>query len=160
MDNKKSIWKYIVLATYILLVGSFFFFSLRTSEKSVKESTIATDAVEVIGEAVTFKQVEFDYDTLYYLTRKMIGHYGYNALMGLFCFLVIYMFKKRGNFALAISLIIGVVIAIAGELLQFIPEGRVPDSLDAVFNILGEVAGLLFIYVIILLKERKTPKND
>ena len=136
--------KYVVLLIYLALVGVFFYFTLRRGEESARESSFVADIVLKVLRFVTFKRIEFDYDIIHHITRKLVGHYGYNVLIGLFGFLTIYLFKKQhGNICLVISIVLGLVIAISGELLQYIPASRGPSIVDAMINFGGEVSGIL-----------------
>ena len=145
--------KYVVLLVYLALVGVFFYFTLRSGEESARESSFVTDIFLKILRFVTYKRIEFDYDIIHHITRKLVGHYGYNVLIGIFGFLTIYLFKKQhGNICLVISIVLGVIIAISGELLQYIPMNRGPSYIDALFNFLGELTGILFVYVLTIKK--------
>ena len=156
---KKNLIKYIILALYIILIGIFYFFTLKTGDESAKESSFVTDVIIKLLRFITFKRVSFDYDIIHHITRKLVGHYGYNVLIGIMGFLAMFLMKDKGNFALVISASLGLVVAIIGELLQFIPAGRGPSLIDALFNFLGELTGVLLIYVIIEIIQNKNKKT-
>ena len=157
MKNKAT--KYVFLSIYIVLIFVFFFFTLRSGEKSTKDSSITTNIVLGVLRFFTFKKVEFDYEIIHHITRKLVGHYGYNVIIGLFGFLTIFSFKGIGKYSLIISLALGLIIALSGELLQYIPANRGPSMVDALINFLGEVTGTLLIYVIVLYKNNKKSLN-
>ena len=157
-NQKKGIIKYLVLALYIILVGIFFFFTLRSGEESAQESSIMADALYKLLRFITFKKVDFDYDIIHHITRKLVGHYGYNVFIGLTGYLAFYLLISKndgGKIALVISSGLGLIIAGLGELLQYIPDSRGPSFVDGVFNFLGEVTGILLIYVIVAIMKNK-----
>ena len=156
---KKKATKYIFLSIYIALIFVFYFFTLRSGEESTKDSSFTTNIVLAILRFFTFKKVEFDYDLIHHITRKMVGHYGYNLIIGLFGFLTVFIFKGIGKYTLIISLVLGLVIAALGELLQYIPANRGPSLVDALINFMGEVTGTLLVYVIVLYKNNKRSQN-
>ena len=161
MDNSKNnnIIKYIFLSIYIILVGIFYFFTLKSGEQSSKESGFVTDVFLGILRFFTFNKVEFDYDTLHLITRKLVGHYGYNLIIGLFGYLTIYSFKGIGKNTLLISLIMGLFVAVSGELLQYIPANRGPNFIDMMINYGGEVSGILLVLLIIIVINKKKQRQ-
>lgn len=153
MKNKAT--KYIFLSIYITLIFVFYFFTLRDGDESLKDSSFTTNTVLWILRFFTFKRIEFDYDVIHHITRKLVGHYGYNLIIGLFGYLTIFSFKGIGKYTLIISLALGLIIALLGELLQYIPANRGPNMVDALINFMGEVTGTLLVYVILLYKNNK-----
>ena len=152
---KKKTSKYIFLSIYLILILIFYFFTLRSGEESIKDSSLTTNIVLGVLRSFTFNKVKFDYEIIHHITRKMIGHYGYNLIIGLFGFLTVYSFKGIGKYSLIISLVLGLVIAVSGELLQYIPANRGPGPIDMLINYFGEVTGILLVYDIVLFRQNK-----
>ncbi|MBO4667514.1 MAG: VanZ family protein [Bacilli bacterium] len=152
---KKKSTKYIFLTIYLILILIFYFFTLRSGDESSKDSSITANIVLAILKFFAFHKIEFDYEIIHHITRKMVGHYGYNLIIGLFGFLTVYSFRGIGNYTLIISIFLGLVIAISGELLQFIPANRAPSVVDMLINFFGEATGVLLPYVIILYRSNK-----
>ena len=159
MDKKKKIIKYIFLSLYIILVGVFYFFTLRSGNESTKDSSLVTDMFLAILNFFTAHKVEFDYEVVHHLTRKLVGHYGYNLLIGLVCLIMMYNFKGIGKISLLISLALGLFVALSGELLQYIPASRGPSIVDAMINFAGEVSGILISFLFILIIQKKKKKE-
>ena len=159
MDKKKKVIQYIFLVLYIILVGVFYFFTLRNGNESAKESSIVADMFLGILKFFTFDKVEFDYEVIHHITRKLVGHYGYNLLIGIVSLIMIYNFKGIGKISLLISLILGLFVSISGELLQYLPASRGPSFGDAMINFGGEVSGILISLFIILIIENKKKKE-
>lgn len=153
--KKQKIIKYTLLSIYILLVIVFYIFTLSSGAKSAKESSFVTDVLLWFLRLITFRKVEFDYDVLHRITRKLVGHYGYNLLLGLMGTITIYSFKGLGKITLIICGALGLFIAVSGELLQFIPANRGPSFVDMLINFAGEVTGILLSVLIILVIERR-----
>ena len=153
--KQTDITKWIFLGIYLILVGIYYFLTLRNSEDSTKDSSIIANILMWILKVITLQKVEFNYEIIHHITRKLVGHYGYNLILGLFGFLAIYNVKSIGNNALIINLLIGLFIAATSELLQFIPANRAPSYVDILINYMGEVTGILLVYVIVLYKSLK-----
>ena len=156
--NKKidSKTKYVALIIYIILVGVFYFFTLSDGAKSSKESRFVTDVLLWFLRLITLKKVQFDYEVLHHITRKLVGHFGYNLILGVTGYFAVYGFKGLGKIALIISLLLGLFIASTGELLQFIPANRGPSFVDIMINFSGEVVGIVttFLIMFIIIKNR------
>ena len=84
---KKKSNKIIFLTIYLILILIFYFFTLRSGDESSKDSSITANIVLAILKFFTFHKIEFDYEIIHHITRKMVGHYGYNLIIGLFGFL-------------------------------------------------------------------------
>ena len=159
--KEKNKTRYIALGIYLILVGIFYFFTLRSGSESVKESSFVTNVVLSILKFFTFHKVEFDYEVIHLLTRKLIGHFGFNLIIGLSCYYMMYSFKGIGKITLIISGILGLVVAYSGELLQYIPANRGPSFIDALINFSGEICGIFIMFIIIyaVMKRRKSNKS-
>ncbi len=155
MDKNKKIIKYITLSLYILLVAIFYFFTLRNGNESTKDSSIVTDIFLSVLKFFTFGKVEFDYESIHHITRKLVGHYGYNLLIGIVSLIMIYNFRGIGKISLLICLFLGLFVGISGELLQYIPASRGPSFVDAMINFGGEVSGILISLFILFIKNKK-----
>ena len=157
-QNRKT--KYLLLAIYLVLVGIFYFFTLSNGIKSAKESSFVTDVFLWILRLITFNKVEFNYDVLHQITRKLVVHYGYNLIIGVSCYFAIYGFKGIGKITLIISILCGLFVAVSGELLQYIPASRGPSFGDAMINFAGEVTGILISFLILYLVYKKKQKAE
>ena len=155
MDKNKKIIKYITLSLYILLVAIFYFFTLRNGNESTKDSSIVTDIFLSVLKFFTFGKVEFDYESIHHITRKLVGHYGYNLLIGIVSLIMIYNFRGIGKISLLICLFLGLFVGISGESLQYIPASRGPSFVDAMINFGGEVSGILISLFILFIKNKK-----
>ena len=155
MDKKKKVIQYIFLVLYIILVGVFYFFTLRNGNESTKDSSIVTDIFLSVLKFFTFGKVEFDYESIHHITRKLVGHYGYNLLIGIISLIMINSFRGIGKISLIICLFLGLFVGISGELLQYIPASRGPNFVDAMINFGGEVSGILICLLLIIIKNNK-----
>ncbi len=159
--KQKNKTRYIALAVYLILVGIFYFFTLRSGIKSEKESSLVTDVFISILRFFTFHKVEFDYEVMHHLTRKLVGHFGYNLIIGLAGYFMMYSFKGLGKITLIISIILGLFVAYSSELMQYIPASRGPSFLDGTINFSGELCGIFIMLVIIYaLKRRRMRQKE
>lgn len=91
--------------------------------------------------------------------RKIIGHFGLFAVSGLATYYMFLQFLKKEKKSILVAIIFGGLLAIAAELLQFIPNNRAPRTTDMMINFTGFVAGLYFLLIITMLLEKRKKKK-
>ena len=146
---------------YIFLFVWFVFMALEDSEKSTKTSGVVTEVVVEVVEAVTPESYVVNEEKVSIITRKVIGHFGYNVLMGLILMLAIYFLFRKEDFAsvkkkylinhVLIAIFGSIVIAILSEVLQLIPAGRSCEFKDMLIDFSGGIFGVIISYLILLL---------
>ena len=170
--SKYKIVSIILFLIYIGLFIGFVSMALEDSAKSTDTSSVVAEVVVEVVEAVTPSDYVVNEEKVHLFTRKLIGHFGYNMVMGAILMLAIYfLFKKDKeedfkikylfNFAI-ISFITSIVIAVLSELLQLIPSGRSCSFTDMAIDYGGAVLGIIVSLVILLIiwKVKNNKKID
>lgn len=143
---------------YIVSVFFFYYMSLQSANISSKQSGFVTD---IIVKIVLFFKSDWiiDYDIVNNIVRKVIGHFGYSGLIGVFGFLSWYFLRLKISESMIINLIVGILIAGVGEILQLIPNDRGPSFGDFLINYMGYFIGVILILLIVKLIVKKNNRR-
>ena len=106
-----------------------------------------------------------NYNSFADFVRKSIGHFTLFLVSGIFTFLSIYYLlidnkKLKTLFGVIIPLLIGLLVAIASEVIQSFVPGRFGSFIDVMTDFSGYVIGALLMWLIIYLIKRKKTKID
>ena len=112
-----KITRIVFLIIYFALFTYHCLSSLQSASESSELSMGITEIVVKIIES--FKQEVKDVDKLHSIVRKVIGHFAYFGLIGLFGFLTYYFFTESLKYTLIFTTISGALMALESELLQF-----------------------------------------
>lgn len=155
-NNLKKHQKIGIIFTILYFISVFFFFflSLQSGSTSSNQSSFVTEAIIKII-LIFNKNWQYDYDIVHNIVRKLIGHFGYSSMMGILGFLSWYFLRLKMTESLLINLIIGLFIASVSEILQMIPNDRGPSFGDLLINYMGYLSGLLIIFIIIILFNKR-----
>ena len=163
---KNKILSIVFMVIYLTLLFFFVRMGLENSEQSTETSSQVVEVVTEVVEKVTPDDYVVDKDKVSFLTRKIIGHFGYNVIMGVFLLLAIYAFfydkcdkaqYKKYSFKLFLIVItFSLVIAIISELIQLIPAGRSCEIKDMAIDYSGAVLGSLLSMLGFLIFCKKT----
>ena len=157
--EKYSFIKWIFLGLFIASILTHFFLSLESADKSAVLSGSVTEEVVKIIEDVT--NTELDHDVAHSVIRKLIGHYGWFGLIGIFGFLTFRSFlNKKFYFSLILCLISGALIATISELLQVIPSGRDANFKDIMIDYSGYITAMLICFIIALIYYRNNNQKN
>lgn len=158
MENKKKI-NYIYLVLYVLSILIVYISSLQSGSVSSSESGWITNFLLKIITNLDFLKLDLDFETLHSIVRKLIGHFGWFFVVGIFGFLTFSPFLENKPKGLWISLSIGVVIAITSELLQFFAIERGPMESDMAINFSGYLTSTLLCFIIYKIKRNQRSSN-
>ena len=135
---------------YFTAVFFFYFMTLQSGNDSSEQSSFVTDIF--INIILRFNNDwKFDYNTVHNIIRKLVGHFGYSAFMGILGFLSWYFLRLKISESVLINLIVGLFIASTSELLQLIPKDRGPSFGDLFINYTGYFFGVIIILFIVKL---------
>lgn len=171
--TKYKIISIILFSIYIGLFVGFVCMALEDSQKSTDTSSVVVDVVVDVVEAVTPSDYVVNKEKVSLFTRKVIGHFGYNVLMGMVLMFAIYFLFRKDSFIYEnkkylynygiIAILGSLLIAIISELLQLIPEGRSCEFKDMLIDYSGAVFGIIISFIILLIcfkiKHRKECKE-
>lgn len=171
--TKSRILAIIFMVIYITLLFFFVKMGLEDSEKSTETSSQVVEVVTEVVEKVTPDDYVVNKEKVSFLTRKIIGHFGYNVIMGIFLLLAIYAFfyykcdyaqyKKYTFKFFLIAILASLFIAIISELIQLIPAGRSCEIKDMAIDYSGAVFGSLLTmlgFMIFTKKQKGVNEND
>ena len=97
--------------------------------------------------------------------RKMIGHFSLFGLDGVVTYLYFYFLDKQKNFNnrnmyIFLTVVLGVLVAVATESLQLIIPGRYGDIIDILIDIGGYLLGGFITFFIVYLINRHRDKKE
>lgn len=148
--KKYTMYQIVVLTIYIVLVLVFLIFSLQSGSSSSGLSSSITNVF------CNIFNIENNKDIVEKIIRKLIGHFGYFLLMGIFSSLFLYSLKNtRFLYLFIINLSINLVVAFISEFLcQAIASNRCPSIIDVLIDYSGFMISCSII-TFIYLKHRK-----
>lgn len=138
----------ILSVCYLTTVFFFYYMTLQSGNDSSEQSSFVTDLfIKVIS--IFKNDWKYDYDVVHNIIRKVVGHFGYSAFMGILGFLSWYFLRLKISESVLINLIVGLFIASTSELLQLIPNDRGPSFGDLFINYTGYFFGVITILFIV-----------
>lgn len=151
--KKSKILSIIFIVIYLALLVYFVIMGLEDNQKSTETSGVVVEVVTEVIETVTPPDYVVNKEKVSLLTRKIVGHFGYNVLMGIFlllacvCFFIVKIdYNKYLKYLIKcflLTLVITFSIAIISELIQLIPSGRSCEVKDMLIDFSGGVLGLI-----------------
>ena len=143
---------------YVISVFFFYYMSLENGDNSSHHSGFVTDIV--INIILIFKKNWIvDYSLIHNFVRKFIGHFCYSGLIGVLGFCSWYFLRLKVRESMIINLMIGILIAGVGEILQLIPNDRGPSFGDFLINYMGYISGVIIILLIVQLIIKKNNRG-
>ena len=152
-----KITRIVFLIIYFALFTYHCLSSLQSASESSELSMGITEIVVKIIES--FKQEVKDVDKLHSIVRKVIGHFAYFGLIGLFGFLTYYFFTESLKYTLIFTAISGALMALESELLQFFASERGPSIVDALIDYSGYVLASLALFLIVYIAKQIKKKE-
>lgn len=142
--------------------------SIKAGKTRITVTSISNPEVShYVDLEVTVKGVinSDNYNSFADFVRKSIGHFTLFLVSGIFTFLSIYYLlidnkKLKSLFGVIIPLLIGLLVAIASEVIQSFVPGRFGSFIDVMTDFSGYVIGALLMWLIIYLINRKKKKID
>lgn len=151
--KKSKILSIVFIVIYLALLSYFVIMGLEDSKKSTETSGVVVEVVTEVIESVTPPDYVVNEEKVAFLTRKIVGHFGYNVLMGIFlllaclCFFIVKIdYNKYFKYLIKcflLTFVTTLVIAIVSELIQLIPSGRSCEVKDMLIDFSGGVLGLV-----------------
>ena len=157
MKNKKK-KNVLYLILYILSILVVYFSSLQSGHVSADESSWITNFFFQFITSLDCLKIDIDYDVLHSIVRKVLGHYGWFFVIGVFGALTFISFmnhKKR----VWITLVIGAFVAITAELMQFFAVNRGPMASDMLINFSGYFTSTLLCFTILKIQNNKLSQD-
>ena len=170
--TKTKITSIVFIVIYILLLSYFIIMGLEDSKKSQETSGKVEEIVTEVIDTVTPSDYQVSEETVSVITRKVIGHFGYNVLMGIVLLLAIFFFLylkidlsdfgKGMIIIFAITLALSFVMAIFSELIQLIPSGRSCEIKDMAIDFSGGALGAAISLVgcLVYLKTKNKKRDE
>jgi len=163
--EKYNFLKWIFLCLFLLTIGTHFILSLESAVQSSELSSGVTEQIVTVIEEVTNQPI--DHETAHSVVRKLVGHFMWFGLIGIFGALTFrfFMIDKDYGLMLFISMLTGFGLSNISELCQTIPSGRSCEIRDVLIDFSGYMVAF-FIFLIIDIvyyyihkrKEKKTQK--
>lgn len=153
--------KIIKISFFVLYFVAFAFhclFSLQSAQTSSGVSYGLSDLIAKIIEDVFKKEIN-DFDNFHNIIRKVIGHFAFFRLIGLFGFFTYYLFTESIKYSLIFTLMSGVIMAFTSELLQIFAIDRAPSFIDALIDYSGYLISSIVLSVIVLIAKRQKKKR-
>ena len=149
-----KIIKFLFLLLYFAAFSYHCIASLQSAKQSSEVSKGVTEVIVEIKEEV-FKQEVKDVEKLHYDVRKIIGHFAFFGLIGLFGFVAYYLFTESIKYSLVFTLLSGIVMSLTSELLQNFANERGPSIVDALIDYSGYLLASLVVFLIFFLIIKK-----
>lgn len=146
--------KIIFTLLYIILALVSIIFSLQNGEASSNESSFVTNIAIRVLNAITFNKINFEYDLIHLLIRKVIGHFSLFFLIGLFGYITYNLYFNSIKKAWIVNLIVAIFIVVTSEGLQLLSRGRSCEFKDMIIDYSGCLLATL-ICVLISFRNKK-----
>lgn len=155
----KNILKYASLIAYVITIILLCALSLKSGESSQEESNAFID---ILNNLALYRFLLNVIPELNSFIRKLFGHYGIYAFLGVLGFIVYYSFIKNKIKATSINLATGLFWSLITEFLQLFSQGRGPSVIDGLVNFGGYVSAYCLMYIIwyIINKRKNKADND
>lgn len=152
---KKSKYKIIYLVLVLIWMLAVFMFSSQNGEQSQNTSGKVTELIVKIltyTEKITeSERLELIENTDYYIRK--LAHYSIYTIGGILIYNFINTYNISRKKVILISILIGVIYAIADESHQYFTAGRSAKILDVLIDSFGIITGIIIMNII-----RKTKK--
>ena len=166
MSKKIIVCKWIFFVLMLLVNGFIIYQSCLPDVSSKSWSDAIVDVIKTITNGSIDSSTPIT-PTLSWgkFIRKMIGHFSLFGLDGVVTYLYFYFLDKdkninNRNLHIYLAVVIGVVLAVATELLQLVIPGRYGDVIDILIDIGGYLLGVAVTFFIVYLINRHQRKKE
>lgn len=150
-DNNKIYLMFIITTgiIYFSLIIVYFILSGQSSKTSSDVGTSVAQTVVDITPGISGHTVKDESLSVQRFMRKVLGHFGYFAIMGFFGFLFFNFIKIKKKISIPIYLSLGIILALLSEyVIQNIASGRGASIKDSITDSLGYLITSLVLFLI------------
>jgi len=148
VKSKYAYARYIWLGAYVLMSGFIIFLAASSGEESAAQSGFVLDTLLAVLSWFDYVPTPEITETLAYLIRKAIGHFGFFLVDGVFAYMTYHYFIKTKKTWLPLLIASAATLALAGisETIQLFASGRTGMLSDVIIDMAGAMIGISLTY--------------